>query len=277
MQRPALARRSFTLALAASALLAACGGGGGASPAAGGGTGGPYGGGGTGGFHATALVSDQAGAAAHQDPALVNAWGLAFNPQGFSWVANAGTSTSTLYDGNGVPQSLVVTINHGATGSGSPSGIVFNGSGDFSIGSGGASGAPPFIFATLDGQIASWAPGVDATHALVEVDNGGAGAGYTGLAIGASGSTNLLYAANFAAGRVDVFDGHYAPVTTTGGFVDPTLPAGYAPFGIQQIGGKIYVAYAQPDPVTHEKTGAGLGLVDVFDLQGNLLTHLGLG
>ncbi|MGN6526523.1 MAG: TIGR03118 family protein [Burkholderiaceae bacterium] len=279
------ARPSFVLALAASALLVACGGDGGGSTAGAGGTtcppGDTYGSGtcsggtGTGGYHATALVSDVAGAAAHQDAHLVNAWGLAFNPTGFSWVSNAGTSSSTLYDGNGVPQPLVVTIDPGANGGSHPSGIVFNGTSDFAITSGGATGGAPFIFATLEGQIDAWAPSVDGTHALVEVDNGAAGAGYTGLAIGTSGATNLIYAANFAAGTVDVFDAHYASVTTTGGFVDPTLPAGYAPFGIQQIAGKIYVAYAKKDPATgDEMHAAGLGLVDVFDAQGTLLTHL---
>jgi uncharacterized protein (TIGR03118 family) len=274
------ARSSFVLALVTSALLAACGGDGGGSSAGGGNcpSGGGYGSGscpGATGYHATALVSDLAGAAAHQDAHLVNAWGLAFNPTGYSWVANAGTSSSTLYDGNGVAQSLVVTIDPGANGGSNPSGIVFNGTSDFAITANGATGTPPFIFATLEGQIDAWAPTVDGTHALVVTDNGGAGAGYTGLAIGASGASNLLYAADFAAGTVDVFDAHYAPVATTGGFADPTLPAGYAPFGIQQIGGKIYVAYAKKDPASGDELhGAGLGLVDVFDAQGTLLSHL---
>ena len=278
--------------IAASALLAACGGSDGGSAAAptppagaGGGqtcttdiygtqtcvpNGTTFGGAGGGNYVANALVSDTtATAALHHDANLVNAWGLAFNPQGFSWVANAGTGTSTLYDGNGVAQSLVVTLNQG-----SPSGIVFNGTTDFSITENSVSGAAPFIFATLQGQISAWSPTVDGTHSFTIVDNSASGAAYTGLAIDTDTGGDMIYAADFAKASVDVFSGSFAPVTTAGGFVDPTLPAGYAPFGIQQIAGKIYVAYAQPDPTTHEKVGAGLGLVDVFDKQGNLLTHL---
>jgi len=279
--------------IAASALLAACGGSDGGSAAAptppansGGGqtcttdiygtmtctpTGTGFGGAGGGNYVANALVSDTAATnALHHDANLVNAWGLAFDPQGFSWIANAGTGTSTLYDGNGVPQSLVVTLPQGSD----PSGIVFNGTTDFSITENSVSGAAPFIFATLQGQISAWAPNVDGTHAFTIVDNSTSGAAYTGLAIDTSAGGDMIYAADFAKATVDVFSGSFAPVTTAGGFVDSTLPAGYAPFGIQQIGDKVYVAYAQPDPTTHEKVGAGLGLVDVFDKQGNLLSHL---
>jgi uncharacterized protein (TIGR03118 family) len=284
----------IAFAFVTAALLAACGGDGGGSsaastpPASGGGaqtcstdiygtmtctpTGTAFGGAGGGNYVANALVSDSAATnALHHDANLVNSWGLAFNPQGFAWIANAGTGTSTLYDGNGVAQSLVVTLDQG-----DPSGIVFNGSTDFSITENGVSAAAPFIFATLQGQISAWAPSVDGTRAFTIVDNSAAGAGYTGLAIDtdAAGGGDMIYAADFAHASVDVFSGSFAPVTTAGGFVDSTLPAGYAPFGIQQIAGKIYVTYAQPDPTTHEKKGAGLGLVDVFDKQGNLLSHL---
>ena len=282
----------FAFAFVTAALLSACGGGGGSyggsttPPTNSGGgqtcttdpygtrtctpTGTTFGGAGGGNYVANALVSDTAATQAlHHDVNLVNAWGLAFNPQGFSWIANAGTGTSTLYDGNGLPQSLVVTLNQG-----SPSGIVFNGTTDFSITENAKTGAAPFIFATLQGQISAWAPSVDGTHSFTIVDNSTSGAVYTGLAINTGTGGDMIYAANFTKAKVDVFSGTFSPVTTTGGFVDPTLPAGYAPFGIQQIGGKVYVAFAQPDPVTHEKVGAGLGLVDVFDLQGNLLTHL---
>ena len=278
----------FAFAFATAALLAACGGGGGGTSAppsnSGGGencmngpygttctpTGTTFGGAGGDNYVANTLMSDNtATQALHHDTHLVNAWGLAFNPQGFSWIANAGTGTSTLYDGTGVAQSLVVTLNQG-----SPAGIVFNGTTDFSITESGVSGAAPFIFATLQGQISAWAPTVDGTHAFTIVDNSTSGAVYTGLAIDTGSGGHMIYAANFTKGKVDVFGGTFSPVTTAGGFTDPTLPAGYAPFGIQQIGGKVYVAYAQPDPVTHEKVGAGLGLVDVFDLQGNLTQHL---
>ena len=284
-----IVRAPFALAFAASALLAACGGDGGggmtSNPTGGGQTcttdpygtrtctpnGSTFGGAGGGNYVANALVSDtSATLALHHDAHLINAWGLAFNPQGFSWVANEGTSTSTLYDGTGVAQSLVVTLPLG-----NPSGIVFNGGSAFSITQNAVSGTAPFIFATLQGQIAAWSPSVDATHALTIVDNSGAGDSYTGLAITTGSGGNMIYAADFHHATVATFDGSFAPVTTTGAFVDPTLPAGYAPFGIQQIGGKIYVAYAKQDASQQEEVaGAGLGVVDVFDLQGTLQTHL---
>jgi uncharacterized protein (TIGR03118 family) len=285
-----IARAPFALAFAASTFLAACGGDGGGgmttNPTSGGGqtcttdpygtrtctpNGTTFGGAGGGNYVANALVSDTAATLAlHHDPKLVNAWGLAFNPQGFSWIANEATATSTLYDGTGVVQSLAVTIPLG-----NPSGIVFNGSTAFSITENALSGAAPFIFATLQGQISAWSPTVDGTHAFTIVDNSGAGDSYTGLAITTGSSGNMIYAADFHHAKVTTFDGTFAPVTTTGSFVDPTLPAGYAPFGIQQIGGKIYVTYAQQDAnKQRDVAGAGLGLVDVFDLQGTLQTHL---
>ena len=234
-------------------------------------TGNTFGGAGGGNYVANALVSDTAATNALQhDTNLVNAWGLAFNPTGFAWVADAGTGKSTLYDGDGVLQSPVVTL----AGSGDPAGIVYNGTTDFSFTGAGVSAPALFIFATLQGQIEAWSQTVNLTNAFVVVDNSTSGAVYTGLAIDTSAGGDMIYAANFSKGKVDVFSGTFSAVTTAGGFVDPTLPTGYAPFGIQQIGDKIYVSYAQPDPVTHEKTGAGLGLLDVFDKQGNLLTHL---
>ncbi len=293
MTHPTIARTlPFGLALVTAALLAACGGGGGSyaggsmTPPAGGGqtcttdaygtrtctpTGGTFGGAGGGNYVSNALVSDTAATLAlHHDLHLVNAWGLAFNPQGYSWVANEGSTSSTLYDGNGVQQSLVVTLN-----ASSPSGIVFNGSTDFSITANGLSGAAPFVFATLQGQISAWSPTVDGTHALTIVDDGAAGDIFTGLAINTGAGGDMLYAADFHHGTVVTLGGTFAPIATTGGFVDPTLPAGYAPFGIQQIGGKVYVAYAQQAANQQDEVhGAGLGLVDVFDLQGTLLTHL---
>jgi uncharacterized protein (TIGR03118 family) len=279
----------FAFAFATAALLAACGGGGGGGgtptqPSAGGGqtcttdpygtrsctpTGTTFGGAGGGNYVANALVSDTAATQAlHHDANLVNAWGLAFNPQGFSWIANAGTGTSTLYDGKGVAQSLVVTLNQG-----NPSGIVFNGGPAFAITESAKTGVAPFIFATLQGQISAWSPTVDATHAFTIVDDSAAGDSFTGLAISSGG--DMIYATDFKHGMVVTLDGTFAPVATTGGFVDPSLPAGYAPFGIQQIGGKIYVTYAQQDTTTgRSKAGAGLGLVDVFDQQGSLQQHL---
>lgn len=223
------------------------------------------------------LVSDGSIAADHTDPNLVNAWGLTFNPFGFSWVANNHTGTSTLYDGAGNPQSLVVSIPTpvGASG-GSPTGIVFNGSSGFAVGNGSATGPSRFIFATEDGVIAGWSPGVDATHALRAVDNSASGAIYKGIALSAGGSGQLLYAADFHNAKVDVFDSTFTPMSLpAGAFADSRLPDGFAPFGIAAIGGDIYVTYAKQDANKEDDVhGAGLGYVDVYDPNGRLLHRI---
>ena len=234
-------------------------------------------------YAATILVSDTAAAAnpyggssAHVDANLVNAWGIAFNPQGFVWVANAGTSTSTLYDGNGVPQSLVVTIPDGLAGEAEPTGIVFNGGSGFQVSQNGLTGASAFIFAGEGGTIAGWSPAVDMTHAITAVDRSAAGAIYKGLARATQGGADFLYATDFHNGVVDVFDSTFTKVTlAAGAFTDPNLPAGYAPFGIQAIGNQIYVSFAQQDAQAEDDvTGAGLGAVVVFDTAGVLVRRL---
>jgi len=221
------------------------------------------------------LVSDGFVAADHPDPNLVNAWGVAFNPFGFVWVANNGTGTSTLYDGDGNPQTLIVQIPtpDAATG-GNPTGIVYNGSNSFTVTVGTASGPSRFIFATEDGVIAAWAPAVDGTHAIKVVDNSVAsGAIYKGIALSGGGNGQLLYATDFFNARVDVFDNAFQPVTLpVGAFADAAIPAGFAPFGIQAINGNVYVTYAQQDADKEDDvSGAGLGYVDVFDPNGVLL------
>ena len=137
-------------------------------------------------FQQRNLVSDGSIPAAHADPNLVNGWGVAFNPFGFVWVADADGIVSTLYDGDGNVQSLVVQIPEpdAATG-GEPTGIVFNGSNNFVVSKGGVSGPSRFMFATEDGVIAGWAPNVDLTHAIRVVDGSASGANYKGLALSA--------------------------------------------------------------------------------------------
>jgi uncharacterized protein (TIGR03118 family) len=198
------------------------------------------------------LQSDVPGEAAATDPDLVNGWGIAAGPTSPWWVADNGTSKSTLYDGNtGAKVPLVVTV------PGAPTGIVFNGSTDFVVTMATVSGPAIFIFATDDGQIAGWNPTVNLTNAISAVTT--PGAVYLGLAIASSGGANHLYAANFSAARVDVFDNHFALVHLPGGdFTDPDLPNGYAPFGIQTIGGEIYIAYAlQNEDGDEEVAGEG--------------------
>jgi uncharacterized protein (TIGR03118 family) len=256
----------------ATVLLASCGGGG-SSMSSGTGTT-------TTGFVSTHLVSNINTASnpyngSNADTHLVNAWGIAFNPQGFVWVANNGTSTSTLYDGNGVPQSLVVAIPPGAAGNAGPTGIVFNSSTSFAVTQAGVSGASPFIFASEAGTISGWSPTVNMNNAVRVVDGAAQGKVYKGLAISSLAGAPRLYATDFHNGRVDVFDGNFAPVISVGAFTDANLPAGYAPFGIQAIGSQIFVSYAMQDAQAHnEVVGAGLGAVDVFDPAGVLVTRL---
>ncbi len=252
-------------------MLAACGGGDDSS--SGGSAMGP-------GYVATSLVSDVNTSAnpyssPNTDANLVNAWGIAFNPQGFVWVANNATSTSTLYDGSGVPQSLIVAIPPGTAGPAKPTGIVFSASQSFQVSQGGVAGASRFIFAGEAGTIVGWAPNVNLTNAITVFDGASAGKIYKGLALGNQAGADRLFASDFHNGQVDVFDANFAPIAVAGGFIDANLPAGYAPFGIQVIGSVVYVAYAKQDAAQEdEEAGAGLGMVNTFDLSGNLVKRL---
>jgi uncharacterized protein (TIGR03118 family) len=225
-------------------------------------------------YAVTNLVSDgSAVPAAHTDTHLVNGWGVAFNPQGFAWVANNGTSTSTLYDGNGVPQSLVVGVP--ATMDADPTGIVFNRTQDFKVGAGARAAPAFFIFVGEAGTVSGWAPSVSANTAITMYDGSAAGKVYKALAIASFSNANYLYAADFHNAKVDVFNGSFSLATLPGGFVDPQLPAGYAPFGIQAIGDRIYVAYAkQQSGSDDEQAGTGLGVLAVFDTGGNFVKQL---
>jgi uncharacterized protein (TIGR03118 family) len=214
------------------------------------------------------LVSDEPGVAANTDPNLVNAWGIAFNPNALVWVANAGTRTSTLYDGAGKPATLVVKIPDG-----NPTGIVFNGSGDFVTG-----GNPSrFIFATESGTLAAWAPSpsLPPTTTAVTVRDNSTGAIYKGLALAANGAGHFLYATDFHNNKIDVFDKGFTPVTLSGSFADPTLPPGFAPFGIQNLNGDLYVTYARQDADREDDVaGPGRGFVNVFDADGHLIRRI---
>jgi uncharacterized protein (TIGR03118 family) len=224
------------------------------------------------------LVSDGSIAADHTDANLVNAWGIAFNPFGFVWVADNGTGAATLYDGPGMPQSLIVTIPGVGGAKGNPTGIVFSGSpSDFIVPKGATAGpkAGParFIFATEDGVIAGWSPVANMTQALLVADNSPSGAVYKGLALSADGNRFLLYATDFHNNKIDVWDNNFDPVTlAAGAFTDPRLPAGFAPFGIQAINGNLFVTYAMQDEDRHDDVkGRGLGFVNVFDPSGKLI------
>ena len=205
----------------------------------------------------TNLTSDIPGMAANLDPNLVNPWGLVASPTSPFWVSDNGTGLSTLYTGTGAIVPLVVTIPGPNGTAGSPTGIVFNSG----VANGNFGGAP-FLFGTEAGTIVSWNSGTTASIAAT----GGTGSVYKGLGINDSGT--LLYAANFGLKRVDVFDKSFKPTTVSGSFTDPNLPAGYAPFNIQSVGGSLFVTYAKTAGGKDEVAGAGLGFVDQFDTSG---------
>ena len=225
------------------------------------------------------LTSDGNVQADFTDANLVNGWGVAFNPNGPVWVSDNGTGKSTLYDGTGKPQALVVTIPGVGGEHAAPTGIVFAGGNDFVVSmptaTGTVSGPARFIFVTEGGTIAGWAPNVNVTTAIT-VPTPWTNAEYKGLALSGNGATHLLYAADFRNNRVDVFDGTFKPVMKPGAFVDPFLPRGYAPFGIQAIGGDVFVTYAKQDPAGggDEVAGPGLGFVDIYTPDGKFVSRL---
>jgi uncharacterized protein (TIGR03118 family) len=216
-------------------------------------------------YQLTNLDSNQVGAAKHTDPLIVNAWGLARSGGGPFWLSDNGSGWSTLYDGKGVKQGLQVLVpSESGAGPGSPTGIVFNGStSDFQV----QGWKAFFLFATLDGTISGWAPQSNANDSIIAVDNSASGAVYTGLAITSKTSGNFLYAADEANNKVDVYDASFNPVTS---FTDSSLPAGFAPFGIQDIGGLVYVAFAST-------TGASGGYIDIFQEDGTFVRQLAQG
>jgi uncharacterized protein (TIGR03118 family) len=219
------------------------------------------------------LVSDQAGVATFMDPNLKNGWGIAASGGSPWWVADNHTDRSTLYRGDGTARPLVVVVEGG------PTGIVFNGTSDFTVSDGTNTGAALFIFATEGGQVLGWNPAVgDGATAVL----GGAHAGaiYKGLAIGVSAADglNYLYAADFHNGAIDVYDANYAQTSLTGDFIDPGIPAGFAPFNVQNIGGTLYVTYAMQDANAEDEiAGEGLGYVSAFDTDGNFLGRVASG
>jgi len=239
----------------------------------------------SGAYHQTNLVSDLPGALI-QDPNLVNPWGISSSGGSPFWVANNVSGTSTLYAGDHVSppapltkNGLIVTIPGG-----SPTGTVFNTGGptDFVVKSGAASGRAAFLFASQVGIISGWSPVVPAPGSTQAQVGGTGDAVYTGLAIGQvpngqGGTTTYLYAADFEHGKIDVYDGtfHAPNPALDGSFSDPNIPNSYSIFNIQNLGGKLYVTYAQqshkePD----EETDRGSGFVDVFDTSGHLLQRL---
>ena len=226
-------------------------------------------------FTVTNLVSDLPGVAKAQDADLVNPWGIAFAPKGPFWVSDNGTAKSTLYDGTGAKQKLVVTI-PGANGQpAAPTGQVFNDTGAFNVAANGKAMSPVFIFASEDGTISGWNPKLDPTHAVLSV-NHSATSVFKGIAIGQIKGESLLYVANFRTGNVDVFGPDMAQVHLPGNaFHDDRVPKGFAPFNVADIGGHLYVTYATQNAAKHDDVaGPGNGYIDEFDTRGHLVRRL---
>ena len=225
------------------------------------------------------LVSDLPRMADITDDSLVNPWGLAQGPSTPAWVADNGTNVATLYGGDGVVgplQKFPLTVTIPGDG---PTGQVFNPTSGFVVSDGdGHSGPAAFIFDSESGDITGWSPAVPpppplSTQAWVGVHV--PDAIYKGLALATVGTTPFLYAANFHAATIDVFDATFTQVHLGGAFTDPHLPRGYAPFNIALLDGQLYVTYARQDAdAEDEVAGPGRGFVDVFDTSGHLLRRL---
>jgi uncharacterized protein (TIGR03118 family) len=285
-QRVNSVKVSASLAVgAASALaLAACGGGSG-------------GGGGSqmtqqtsSGFADTALVSNKTGVVATTtaiDANLSNPWGLATAPGLPFWIANNNSNVASLYSGTGQIETSAVTGSNAtaiaipASAAGvpaNPTGQVYNGTGGFLITTSKGQETALFIFDGEGGTIAAWAQdsGAKAVTAYDDgVDNGTEHAVYKGLALGTVSGANYLYATDLHNNKIDVFDTNFAkPAALQGKFVDPTLPAGFVPFGIAALNNQLYVTYAMRDPALHDEVaGAGMGYVDVYDFSGTFVSR----
>jgi uncharacterized protein (TIGR03118 family) len=237
------------------------------------------------GYRQINLASDIPNLARQTNPNLTNPWGITFAPEGPFWISDNGTGVASVLKGNGQPfpnptSPLVVTVPPpaGATSTAAPTGVVFNGTSGFVVSEAGKSGPASFIFATEDGTISGWNAKVDATHAILAVDRSavGAGAVYKGLAIGSHDDRHFIYATNFRFGTVEMFDAKFHLVTS---FTDATLASDcplpdqcFAPFGIRNVEGKLFVTYALQKPGKHDdQEGPGNGFVVVFSTAGKLL------
>ena len=239
-------------------------------------------------FVQTNLVSDIPGLAKVTDPNLKNPWGTSTAPGLPIWVSDNNAGVTTLYDGTGQPIPLqakppvnAVAIpappSAGTGAVGAPTGTVFNPTGQgFVVSKKGASGSSRFLFATEDGAIVGWSPSVDRANGIIAVDRstatdpaGDVGAVYKGLALVTTSAGTFLYASNFRFGTIDVFDSSFNLVKS---FTDPTVPSGFAPFGVHNIGGTLFVTFAKQNGEKHDDVaGPGNGFVDVFSPNGDLL------
>jgi uncharacterized protein (TIGR03118 family) len=197
------------------------------------------------------------------DPGLINAWGLASSATSPFWIGANGSQTAEVYTGAGTKLGLVVTI----PGDGSVTGVGFNFNSATSFNN------DLFLFASEDGTFSGWKGALGTTAEVLQA--GSTANVYKGLAIGTANGSTYSYLANFRNGRIDVVKGTAAAQDLTGSFLDPGLPAGYAPFDVQNLGGTLYVTYALQDVAKHDDVpGPGHGIVDAFDSNGNFLRRV---
>lgn len=236
------------------------------------------------GYLETNLISDLPGLAQLQDPDLVNPWGISFSATSSFWISDNGSGLSTLYavtnDAGGGPHVVKQGLEVAIPGEGNPTGQLFDGAGSFS--------GDIFIFAGEDGTISGWRPALGGAAELLTSRSNAVYKGITMVTVkgkskgnngyggnpGSSTGTPLLMLANFGEGKVDIYDTNMTLTQIS----DPTVPAGYAPFNVQNIDGTVFVTYAKQDDEKHDDVpGIGHGLIDVIDMKSGKFIRFATG
>ncbi len=226
------------------------------------------------GYAQTNLVSDIKGLAHTFDPNLQNPWGVSQNTEGQFRVADNATGVSTQYGAAGqiIGTPITIPTPPGVTPPSAPNGNVFNTTNDFVINEGGKSAPATVIFSSENGTIVGFNPAVDPNEGILEADLSQSGAVFKTLTAGSVNGANYLYASDFHNGAVDVFNGQFQLVHLSGSFTDPSIPAGFAPFGLKNVNGTLFVTYAKQDGARHDDVaGVGNGFIDEFSLTGDLI------
>jgi uncharacterized protein (TIGR03118 family) len=241
-------------------------------------------------YQATNILSDGSVTATITDPQFLNPWGVSIGPA--FWINTQASGLDFVATATGsIPFKVTIPPASG-TGTGTPTGTVFStAAGAFKLNNGSAS---TFLFSSLDGTISGWNSGLGTTNSVAQiaVNNSAASAVYTDIALLTNSTGTFLLAANFGAGTdVEIYDSNFKPASLQGKFTDPNLPANYAPFAVHTIGTEVFVTYALRTATTStpsspvnpyavpraaatsyiQTTGAGNGIVDVFDTNGNFV------